>query len=176
MEQQPQVPFSGGSEAQSEAAPSPQPDNGQRPRSKVIPIIAIVVIIIAFVYAANNGSTPEVPAEDETEMTATTTDEMVDEEEVVQPVAPVTPPVDTNEPAEQPEETDEEVVEAGDGCVVMGCNNEVCTSADKPVFTACVVLDEHACYQTATCEKQSTGECGWTQTTELRACLEASRS
>lgn len=62
--------------------------------------------------------------------------------------------------------TDEVVAKT---CTPSGCSGEVCS--DQPVFTACVFRPEYACYQAATCEVQTDGECGWTQTNELAACL-----
>lgn len=61
---------------------------------------------------------------------------------------------------------------ATDNCVVGGCSSQVCvdgTIAD--VVTTCEYREVYACYQTATCERQSTGQCGWTETAELTACI-----
>lgn len=59
------------------------------------------------------------------------------------------------------------------GCVVGGCSGELCTDAsDEPAFSTCIYREEFACYKAATCERQNDGQCGWTQTTELKACLE----
>lgn len=55
-------------------------------------------------------------------------------------------------------------------CYVGGCSSHVCS--DQPgVITTCEWQDEYACYQTATCERQGDGLCGWTETPELNACL-----
>jgi hypothetical protein len=54
-------------------------------------------------------------------------------------------------------------------CMKTGCSSQVC--ADKEVITTCEWRREYECYRKATCERQSNGECGWTQTPELRACL-----
>lgn len=54
-------------------------------------------------------------------------------------------------------------------CVKTGCSAHVC--ADHDVVTTCEFRPEYACYQAATCERQANGECGWTQTPELAACL-----
>jgi len=59
------------------------------------------------------------------------------------------------------------------GCVVGGCNGEIC--ADKKlgnVSSICLYQEKFACYKSAVCERQRTGNCGWTQTEELRVCLE----
>ena len=65
-------------------------------------------------------------------------------------------------------------IEAGDptqggDCVVTGCSGQVC--AEEDVFTTCEWLPQYACYDTATCERQADGACGWTATPELSACL-----
>ena len=61
----------------------------------------------------------------------------------------------------------------GNGCAVGGCSNQLCVSADEvdKIFTTCEYRAEYACYQTATCEQQSDGKCGWTETAELTQCL-----
>jgi len=57
-------------------------------------------------------------------------------------------------------------------CYVGGCSGQVCS--DQPdVITTCEFRTEYACYRTATCERQADGACGWTQTAELRACLQS---
>ncbi|MFA7193817.1 MAG: hypothetical protein WC087_02790 [Candidatus Paceibacterota bacterium] len=59
-------------------------------------------------------------------------------------------------------------------CYVGGCSSEVCSDRDD-VATNCMYREEFACYQTAKCERQSTGKCGWTETNELKVCLQNSR-
>ncbi|MBK9037252.1 MAG: hypothetical protein IPL61_39420 [Myxococcales bacterium] len=55
-------------------------------------------------------------------------------------------------------------------CYVGGCSGQVCS--DRPgVVTTCEYRPEYTCYRTATCEEQVEGECGWTETDELDACL-----
>ena len=56
-------------------------------------------------------------------------------------------------------------------CYVGGCSGQVC-SAEKDVITPCIWEPSFACYQDATCERQSNGECGWTQTDALQECLD----
>jgi hypothetical protein len=62
-------------------------------------------------------------------------------------------------------------------CVVGGCNGEACYE-DNGNFgaTACVMLDEHACYGTAKCERQPDGSCDWTPTAELTSCIATARA
>ncbi len=58
----------------------------------------------------------------------------------------------------------------GGECFAGGCSGQIC-SDDPGVISTCEWRAEYACYQTATCERQAGGECGWTQTSELQACL-----
>lgn len=55
-------------------------------------------------------------------------------------------------------------------CVVTGCSGQIC--ADQQLMSTCEYRPEYACYQQATCARQANGQCGWTQTDTLRACLE----
>lgn len=55
-------------------------------------------------------------------------------------------------------------------CYVGGCSSQLCT--DKPdAVSTCEYTAAYACYQTATCERQTNGGCGWTQTAQLAACI-----
>ena len=58
-------------------------------------------------------------------------------------------------------------------CVSAGCSGELCVSRENAdIVTGCIWLDEYACYDGASCEVQADdGECGWTLTNELSACL-----
>jgi hypothetical protein len=72
--------------------------------------------------------------------------------------------------AEKPIPTDKPVV--GEGCQLAGCSAQICQNADEePMASDCMWRQEYACYEHATCEKQSDGECGWTQTDQLKACV-----
>jgi len=56
------------------------------------------------------------------------------------------------------------------GCFIGGCSSQICS--DQPdVVSSCEYRSEYACYQKATCERQKSGACGWTQTAELKSCL-----
>lgn len=61
--------------------------------------------------------------------------------------------------------------QAQNGCVITGCSSQVC--ADSEQITDCAYREEYACYESAVCERQSDGNCGWTITDELRVCLES---
>jgi hypothetical protein len=57
-------------------------------------------------------------------------------------------------------------------CVVGGCSSQLCVDASQGnVVSTCEYREEYACYKTATCERQSSGRCGWTETTTLKSCL-----
>jgi hypothetical protein len=58
-------------------------------------------------------------------------------------------------------------------CRPSGCSSHVCS--DQDVITTCEFLPEYACYQTATCERQADGECGWTETETLLTCIREAR-
>ncbi len=60
----------------------------------------------------------------------------------------------------------------GAACVKGGCSGTLCAEeGGDGMMTTCEWKDEYACYQQATCERQSDGTCGWTETTELTSCL-----
>jgi hypothetical protein len=54
-------------------------------------------------------------------------------------------------------------------CRATGCSGTVCSAED--VVTTCEFRHEYACYQDAACAAQADGQCGWTMTPELEACL-----
>lgn len=57
-------------------------------------------------------------------------------------------------------------------CKIAGCSGQLCVGTDSPdIITTCEYRQEYACYKTARCEKQSDGNCGWTQTKELLECI-----
>jgi hypothetical protein len=61
-----------------------------------------------------------------------------------------------------------------DGCVITGCNSEVCTDKSTAVqmgATTCVVRPEYACLSKSVCRVQGNGKCGWAQTAGYTACL-----
>jgi hypothetical protein len=58
-------------------------------------------------------------------------------------------------------------------CKKTGCSSQICS--DQDVVTTCEWRSEYECYQKAICERQRNGECGFTQTPELAACLRRAR-
>ena len=62
------------------------------------------------------------------------------------------------------------VINPNKKCYIGGCSAQLCSDQPDMVST-CEFREQYACYQTAVCERQVSGQCGWTETTELRACL-----
>lgn len=58
-------------------------------------------------------------------------------------------------------------------CIKTGCSSEICADGDR--VSPCIFRPEFACYQKAICARQANGECGFTQTAELTACLRRAR-
>jgi hypothetical protein len=56
-------------------------------------------------------------------------------------------------------------------CYVGGCSSQLCTDNPDMVST-CEYKEEYACYQTAVCERQQGGQCGWTSSAALNSCLQ----
>jgi hypothetical protein len=80
---------------------------------------------------------------------------------------PVTQPTPTSEPDTK--------------CATGGCSGELCAAAGSPATTGglatpCVFLPEHQCRKDhGTCEVQSNGQCGWTETPALKACMDKAK-
>lgn len=56
------------------------------------------------------------------------------------------------------------------GCFVGGCSGQICSDS-LDMASTCEFRAEYACYKTSKCERQTSGQCGWTDTSELRMCL-----
>jgi hypothetical protein len=61
-------------------------------------------------------------------------------------------------------------------CSVGGCSGQLCVGPGDPGISTCEWRPEYACYRTASCMVQASGRCGWTQSDELRRCIEEARS
>jgi len=57
------------------------------------------------------------------------------------------------------------------GCVVGGCSSQLCLEEGNDMATTCEWTAKYSCYQKATCERQTSGQCGWTETPELLQCI-----
>ena len=55
-------------------------------------------------------------------------------------------------------------------CYVGGCSGEICSDRTD-IASNCMYQEQFACYKKTTCERQASGECGWTETAELKSCL-----
>jgi hypothetical protein len=67
----------------------------------------------------------------------------------------------------------ENIVPPADGCKLAGCRGTVCVDASSmtPLTSSCDLPREYQCYRHAKCERQPTGKCDWTPTSQLTACL-----
>lgn len=54
-------------------------------------------------------------------------------------------------------------------CRKTGCSGTVCS--DRDMVSNCAYQEVYSCYQTAKCEVQASGQCGWTQDLALKSCL-----
>ena len=76
----------------------------------------------------------------------------------------------------EPQATEGVVIEKkhDSDCMIGGCSGQLCTDGmNGPVASTCEYLPSYACYKkTSTCERQPDGQCGWTPTAELSACLD----
>ncbi len=57
------------------------------------------------------------------------------------------------------------------GCIKGGCSGQLCVEEGDDGVSTCEWREEYACYATAKCERQDSGNCGWTMTEELQECL-----
>lgn len=57
-------------------------------------------------------------------------------------------------------------------CYITGCADHLCldTIIDAPV-TNCEIQPQYQCLPQSKCERQPSGQCGWTQTPEYLKCL-----
>lgn len=140
-------------------------------------VLALVIIFLVSVVSwvnktqnlnmwtsAQNDIVPEINISPEV---GTSTDfgslenEWTDTEMKTSPVIKNPPPVKVVEPLTPVEKS---------GCYVGGCSSQVCSDS-KDILTTCEWREEYVCYQKATCEKQTDGQCGWSDTPELKSCL-----
>jgi hypothetical protein len=80
------------------------------------------------------------------------------------PSEPTTPPSDPTVPGPT----------GAGGCFVGGCSGQLCTGASD-IASTCEWREEYACYAKAICERQATGECGWTSTAPYAQCVASAR-
>lgn len=60
------------------------------------------------------------------------------------------------------------------GCAVGGCSGQLCIEASEIAkgggMSTCEYREEYACYKQSLCERQPSGQCGWTKTPEFETC------
>jgi hypothetical protein len=61
-------------------------------------------------------------------------------------------------------------------CVRAGCSGELCVPFGQQRSTSCVFKPEFACYQQANCEMNTAGQCAFTMTAQVQACLDQALS
>ncbi len=132
----------------------------------VLAVVAVIALLLLPQFQneqteiqviSNATSTGEVSLDD----TSTTTGEFDDLLPTSSPTTPITTPKPTDDPTTPIS-----------NCFVGGCSSQICS--DRPdMMSTCEWREEYACYRTATCELQTSGQCGWTETAELKACLAA---
>ena len=59
---------------------------------------------------------------------------------------------------------------SGGPCYIGGCSSQIC-SDQKDMMSTCEYSEKYACYKTTKCERQESGQCGWTPTPTLSSCL-----
>ncbi len=59
-------------------------------------------------------------------------------------------------------------------CIPAGCSSQLCVPTDvaHEIVTTCEWTPLYGCYRKATCERQESGQCGWTETPDFTACVE----
>lgn len=100
--------------------------------------------------------------------------EILEGEDDQLPIVPETDREEGNTKDPEPESGDSNVVKLGKGCVIGGCNSELCLEEgqEDEIYSICLYEPEYACLKHATCERQLDGKCGWTTTTEYSVCTE----
>lgn len=93
---------------------------------------------------------------------------------VVAPVKPIPPPTPYETPTSTATTTATSTATTtppvSGECFAGGCSGQIC-SDDPNAISTCEYKAAYACYRSAKCERQQNGQCGWTDTPELRSCL-----
>ena len=65
-----------------------------------------------------------------------------------------------------------EPITSSTDCKTGSCSGELCTDAAAgDMVSICIYDDEYSCLKYSQCERQASGQCGWTQTSEYLNCL-----
>lgn len=146
-------------------------------KTLLILALAIFLLVLVFVIMSFKGSLVEAPVALTFEECASRGFKIIAET----PRRCITPEgisfVEGGESAaspEEPESTSPPATAPEDGvsaCVVGGCSGQLCVEEGDPGMSTCEYRSEYACYKSAVCKRQQSGQCGWTETAELAACL-----
>lgn len=60
---------------------------------------------------------------------------------------------------------------ASSGCVKSGCSGQVCAEEGSDIITTCEIQNWYTCLSLTKCEKQKTGQCGWTENSAYINCM-----
>ncbi len=94
------------------------------------------------------------------------------EDKEIVPTAEIILPQSTPTPEISATPTIGIINKAGEGCKISGCNGEIClNTSDELAVSTCIYKEYFACYKSAKCEKQSSGNCDWTETKTLKECI-----
>ena len=153
------------------------------PKNLIINTLAVILLVAGFAWIALQDEvvTPlalsfQECAERgyevlETEPRTCTTPEGMVFTEGAALILPEVPEQESGPSEEVPEEIPTSTPVSG-GCVIGGCSGQLCVQEGDPAVSTCEYRAEYACYSGAVCERQASGQCGWTQTPELLACLD----
>jgi hypothetical protein len=79
----------------------------------------------------------------------------------------------THEPQAAQSDVETKETAARNPCKRAGCSGELCVSVDSDQqMTPCNWQMYFQCYDDAECAVQEDGSCGWTETEELRECID----
>ncbi len=140
----------------------------------ILTALALISIVLIFMHPEDvEAPQPALPstklpvATQEPVVSTTSPVEMPGEQKP--PSTPVAP-IDTPHDVVPPPTPTPPVAPISDGCFKGGCSGQLCTDSPDMVST-CEWREEYACYQSAICERQPSGKCGWTKTPALTQCL-----
>lgn len=57
-------------------------------------------------------------------------------------------------------------------CVTSGCSGQVCAAEGNDIITTCEIQEWFKCLALTKCERQASGQCGWTDNPAYLNCLE----
>jgi eight-cysteine-cluster-containing protein len=134
----------------------------------IILILTTLLLVVEPASAPSNNELLEInnstsPSNQSATTTATTSIGATEEASAQEPVG------------ESKKDKESETSPVAKTCVVGGCSSQLCAEeGEEPLMTTCEFKEVYSCYKTSICTRQATGQCGWTDTMELRACVASS--